>query len=319
VAYFVLDNMTNALHTIAEVAQDTGIQKDTLRVWERRYGFPVPQRGDGDERSYDDEQLARLRLIKRLLDAGMRAGQVVSKPLDELNELVQSKAQTAVADVITANAVIDPLLALLFQHARKRLHDSLMVHVQTMGLSQAIEGIISPMAARVGERWMRGELAIYEEHLFTAVVQSVLLQGMAQLPLQGAGEAPKVLLTTLNNEPHALGLLMAECMFAQMGCDRISLGPKTPVPDLAAAARVMHADIVALSFSSHSSPKEAHAAITQLREQLPDHIAIWAGGSTATLRLVSGGKAATVFGSARELLGAITQWRAARQAAPAQP
>jgi methanogenic corrinoid protein MtbC1 len=195
----------------------------------------------------------------------------------------------------------------------------LMVHVQTMGLSQAIEGIISPMAARVGERWMRGELAIYEEHLFTAVVQSVLLQGMAQLPLQGAGEAPKVLLTTLNNEPHALGLLMAECMFAQMGCDRISLGPKTPVPDLAAAARVMHADIVALSFSSHSSPKEAHAAITQLREQLPDHIAIWAGGSTATLRLVSGGKAATVFGSARELLGAITQWRAAKQAAPAQP
>ena len=304
--------MTTSLHTIAEVALDTGIQKDTLRVWERRYGFPVPKRGEADERSYDDDQLARLRLIKRLLDAGMRAGQVVPQPLEVLNELVQDKAQTNVADTSAANATVDPLLDLLFQHARKRLHDSLMVHVQTRGLSSAIEQIISPMAARVGERWMRGELAIYEEHLFTAVVQSVLQQGMAQLPLQGAGEAPKVLLTTVNNEPHALGLLMAECMFAQMGCDRISLGPRTPVNDLAAAARVMNADIVALSFSSHSSPKEAFAAITQLREQLPDSVAIWAGGSAATLRLASSSDAVKVFGSARELLSAITQWRSTR-------
>jgi DNA-binding transcriptional MerR regulator len=47
--------MTDQVHTIAEVALDTGIQKDTLRVWERRYGFPVPVRGAGEEREYDDQ------------------------------------------------------------------------------------------------------------------------------------------------------------------------------------------------------------------------------------------------------------------------
>jgi MerR family transcriptional regulator, light-induced transcriptional regulator len=302
--------MNNTRHSIADVAFDTGIQKDTLRVWERRYGFPIPQRSDSDERSYDGTQLARLRLIKRLLDTGMRAGQVVPQPLEVLNELLQSRAQTAVADASAANAVLEPLLNLLMQHARKRLHDSLMVHVQTMGLSNTIERIISPMAARVGERWMRGDLAIYEEHLFTAVVQSVLLQGMSQLPLQGAGESPKVLLTTINNEPHALGLLMAECMFAQMGCDRISLGPRTPVADLASAARVMNADIVALSFSSQSSPKDALSGLTQLREQLPAHTVIWVGGSAATLRLVTDPNVARVFGQARDLMSAVTQWRA---------
>jgi MerR family transcriptional regulator, light-induced transcriptional regulator len=302
--------MNNTRHSIADVAFDTGIQKDTLRVWERRYGFPLPQRSDSDERSYDGTQLARLRLIKRLLDTGMRAGQVVPQPLEVLNELLQSRAQTAVADASAANAMLEPLLDLLMQHARKRLHDSLMVHVQTMGLSNAIERIISPMAARVGERWMLGDLAIYEEHLFTAVVQSVLLQGMSQLPLQGAGESPKVLLTTINNEPHALGLLMAECMFAQMGCDRISLGPRTPVADLASAARVMNADIVALSFSSHSSPKDALSGLTQLRELLPAHTVIWVGGSAATLRLVTDPNVAQVFGQARDLMSAVTQWRA---------
>ena len=36
--------MTEAAHTIADVERDTGLSKDTLRVWERRYGFPLPLR-----------------------------------------------------------------------------------------------------------------------------------------------------------------------------------------------------------------------------------------------------------------------------------
>ena len=58
------------IHTISDIERDTGIAKDRLRVWERRYGFPEPQRDDTDERLYDDAQLFRLRLIKRLLDLG---------------------------------------------------------------------------------------------------------------------------------------------------------------------------------------------------------------------------------------------------------
>ena len=29
---------------IGAVERDTGIGRDTLRIWERRYGFPVPER-----------------------------------------------------------------------------------------------------------------------------------------------------------------------------------------------------------------------------------------------------------------------------------
>ncbi|MGA0116507.1 MAG: MerR family transcriptional regulator, partial [Burkholderiales bacterium] len=34
----------DALYNIAAVERDTGLSKDTLRVWERRYGFPAPVR-----------------------------------------------------------------------------------------------------------------------------------------------------------------------------------------------------------------------------------------------------------------------------------
>lgn len=51
--------------SIADVERDTGLGKDTLRVWERRYGFPTPGRDAHGERRYDEAQLQRLRLIKR--------------------------------------------------------------------------------------------------------------------------------------------------------------------------------------------------------------------------------------------------------------
>ncbi|MFN7197809.1 MAG: MerR family transcriptional regulator, partial [Hylemonella sp.] len=36
--------------TIAAVERETGLSKDTLRMWERRYGFPRPLRDARDER-----------------------------------------------------------------------------------------------------------------------------------------------------------------------------------------------------------------------------------------------------------------------------
>ena len=38
--------------SIAAVERDTGLSKDTLRVWERRYGFPQPGRDGFGERAY---------------------------------------------------------------------------------------------------------------------------------------------------------------------------------------------------------------------------------------------------------------------------
>ena len=78
--------------SIAAVERDTGIGKDTLRVWERRYGFPKPGRDANDERSYPMVQVERLRVIKRLMDQGHRPGRVVAQPMWVLEQLCRSDA-----------------------------------------------------------------------------------------------------------------------------------------------------------------------------------------------------------------------------------
>ena len=72
---------------ISAVERETGLSKDVLRMWERRYGFPEPTRDDNAERQYPPEQVAKLRIIKRLMDTGMRPGKLMERSLAELNTL----------------------------------------------------------------------------------------------------------------------------------------------------------------------------------------------------------------------------------------
>src|SRR3954463_2558055 len=62
---------------IAAVEQATGIARATLRIWERRYGFPQPGRDLRGERSYPAEQVERLRLMADLMARGHRPGRLV--------------------------------------------------------------------------------------------------------------------------------------------------------------------------------------------------------------------------------------------------
>ena len=79
--------MNTPSYNIAAVERDTGLSKDVLRMWERRYGFPVPERDANGERLYPAAQVERLRLIKRLMDQGHRPGKLIAAPAEELATL----------------------------------------------------------------------------------------------------------------------------------------------------------------------------------------------------------------------------------------
>ena len=55
----------------------TGLRREQLYMWQRRYGFPSPLRDAFGDRVYPPDQVARLKLIKQLLSEGWRAGAVV--------------------------------------------------------------------------------------------------------------------------------------------------------------------------------------------------------------------------------------------------
>ena len=91
--------------SIAAVERDTGIAKDTLRVWERRYNFPTPLRDKNDDRVYPADQIEKLRLLKRLLDLGHRPGRIVPLPIEALKELSARASQVKDPNVHMVSAI----------------------------------------------------------------------------------------------------------------------------------------------------------------------------------------------------------------------
>jgi MerR family transcriptional regulator, light-induced transcriptional regulator len=271
--------------SIAAVERDTGLSKDTLRVWERRYGFPTPSRDGLDERAYTMDQVEKLRLIKRLLDAGHRPGRIVPLPYVELLGLkVGGEAPPATApDSHPGLADLQAYIGLIRRHDASGLRSALTRALSRAGVAGFVTRVVGPLNGAVGDAWIRGQMEIFEEHLYTEAVQVVLRQAIASLPEASPDSAPRVLLSTFPGEPHGLGLLMAEAMFSLEGCACLSLGVQTPLWDTVLAAQACRSDILALSFTGCMNPNQVVDGLTELRLKLPPRVQIWAGGSAPVL------------------------------------
>lgn len=268
--------------SIAAVERDTGLSKDTLRVWERRYGFPQPVRDAFDERSYPAEQVERLRLIARLLGNGHRPGRIVSLSLAELQAQVQRTAPSAPAE--DASPELQGLLALVLRHEVLELRRTLNQTVMRLGLGRFLTEVLAPLNVQIGEAWVRGEIQVFEEHMYTESVTAVLRSALGSTPAMPRPGRPRVLLTTFPQESHVLGLLMAETMLVLEGCECISLGAQTPLLEIVQAAQANRVQIVGLSFSAGMSPQQLLRGLQELRTKLPPTVALWAGGSHPALR-----------------------------------
>jgi len=275
---------------IATVERETGLGKDTLRVWEKRYGFPAPMRDSSGDRLYSAAQVQQLKMIRRLLDAGMRPGKVVGLDSGQLQALLVSRQGSEYPSLSKTKlsheepvSVLEALLQTIGVHDPQALQYGLIHAQMRMGLALFVTDLVAPLTTAVGEAWAQGRFEVFEEHLYTDVLTGVLRHAIASLTPQPAPQGPKVLLTTLPQESHSLGLLMVEALLVLEGCTCVSLGTQTPVSDVIQAAQAHQVDVVALSFSSVHKAAVVRDSLRELRAQLPAATALWVGGACSAL------------------------------------
>lgn len=281
------DDHSQLMLSIAAVERDTGIGKDTLRVWERRYGFPMPSRDGNDERIYPMAQVEKLRVIKRLMDQGYRPGRIVAQPMEALQHLSRGEASLQgghESAVLAEREDLQAYIALLQSPDHEGIRRELLKTLSHIGLQRFVTDVVAPLTRLVGDAWARGDLAVHEEHLYTECVGSLLRQAIVAMPQAARGGQPAVLLTTFPQEAHGLGLLMVESLLTLEGCRCVSLGTQTPVRDIAQAAIAHGADVVALSFSANMNTNHVVDGLTELNLLLPASIEVWAGGGAPALR-----------------------------------
>lgn len=269
------------MRSIAEVERETSLPRATLRIWERRYGFPAPLRDDRDERVYPADQVAQLRLMRELVEQGHRPAKLVAAGAVEIARLARGTKATEPAMRSPARP---EWLELLQRHDDAALRAALEARLARDGVARFVGEELPELNRLVGEWWSQGELQVHEEHLYSDCVYQVLRVAIADMSGDLRREAPRALLTTFPQEYHGLGLLMAQAMLTHQGCPCVSLGVRLPIEQIVAGTRAYGADLVGLSFTASVNPSHVLRGLEELRGLLPVSVRIWAGGNSPALR-----------------------------------
>lgn len=284
--------------SIAAIKRETGLTMDTLRVWERRYGFPAPARDDKGDRVYSNADLFKIRLVKRLINHGFRPGKIMHLDVATLQTMLPEEQSDTID---SGTEIINLLKAHDIQNLRKYLRDLLT----SQGLERFVVDHVASMNHQVGDAWMYGLIAIYEEHIYTEQIQALLRTSISQLSTPSS--SPKILLTTLPGEQHTLGILMVETLLSIYGATCLDLGAETPVSEIQLAVHAHQIDILCLSFSAVFPKTKCLNSLVELRQRLPETVAMWVGGAGIPHSRLAAG--IIHFPSLRELKSAVNDWR----------
>ncbi|MHB1313690.1 MAG: MerR family transcriptional regulator [Gemmatimonadaceae bacterium] len=266
------------------VAERTGLSRDVLRVWERRYAAVEPTRTPGGQRLYSNEQIDRFRLLAAATKHGRNISLVAGLGTDALERLVaEDEAERPAplpesgeaSHVELVRAVLELTRALDGSALDRELRRTMARH----GLPVFLEAVVPTLMYRVGEEWRAGRLTIAHEHLASAAVLAIILEAMRAVP-ESSG-APRLLVATPAGERHAIGAALAAAAAALDGWSIVYLGVDVPAADIVAAAAASNASAVALSIVHTDDPDAAIRELHAVRASLAAHVPVIVGGATA--------------------------------------
>lgn len=273
----------DAVHPISVVAARTGLSRDVLRVWERRYGAVDPIRTPGGQRRYSDAHVERFRLLAAAIGHGRTIGQVAQVGTEELKDLVaEDEAQLSPQrpdGIRSDSGILDAAMAAIVALDAPALDAQLRRAVAHQGVPQFVEVIAPALMRAVGDRWVTGQLSIAHEHLASAVVIAIVMETVRAVPPLPA--APRVVVATPAGEHHSIGAALAAAAASLQGWSVVYLGANIPHADIGAAAFSTEAGAVVLSITYVEDRSRALAEIRALRRSLSEAVPLLIGGAAA--------------------------------------
>lgn len=267
--------------SIGVLSAATGVPVDTLRTWERRYGFPAPiSRTGGSHRRYSADTVVLVQLIVRALELGHRPSAVVGRDAETLRRMIVLAAPSG--QVAADSSLADDRHVQRWLELSRRLEGAALTAAFQAALAEMpaltfLELCMGPYLASVGELWARGRLRVSQEHFASETAREFLsTHWRASERPRYPGQA-SVVLATPPGEPHVLGLHMAAWAVALGGAHVIFLGADTPTAEVVFAAERHAASGVALSVAAGYSHDLA-GVLRELVLALPGQVAITVGG-----------------------------------------
>jgi len=268
------------LYSIGEVSSLTGLSTHMVRVWERRYGRPEAIRLPSGHRRYDDGHVCWLRAVAELLSYGHRPGRLMERSQPELDALLDEERGSEAAEQAEFRAIV----ASVVEEGGQVLRDRLDAQIRADGVRTTVHEFIAPLMKVVGQQWADGNLAVRHEHVMSEVLVDALRTLRTRIspaevpPVEGG---PHLVLATLPDERHGLGLEMVHLLGAMAGLKAEVLGVDLPIEEIAATAERFPGSAVGISVSLNAAGPQADKQLAELRAALPESQELLVGGQGA--------------------------------------
>jgi DNA-binding transcriptional MerR regulator len=263
-------------YRIKTVSDLTGIPRETILAWERRYGLVRPGRASNGYRSYSDDDVLVLQELKQLLDQGLQISEAIAlrearkaEPPPPPPPPLQRPAR---ADSELRDRILGPLLAFDRVGAEEAHRD-----IVPLSFRDRMDRIYAPMLHDVGDGWEAGDVSVAQEHFVTAYVREKVM-AMLHSVSGGPETGRAVLCAGLPGETHELGLLQTAARLALAGMHVTYLGSELPADELVDVVKRTGIELVCQSAVMGKWRRDAVAYASALRPRLPAQTTLALGG-----------------------------------------
>jgi methanogenic corrinoid protein MtbC1 len=265
------------LYNTAAVVQRIGVPATTIRAWERRYGYPLPERDASGQRLYSERDIEGIRWLSEQTSQGIAISRAVA--------MLRSgyAAPTRATNVAPAAAprsfaslraeLLSALLALDATRAEAILTEAFALY----SVEDVCLQVFEPLLIEVGDRWHAGELSIAAEHYISSFIRTrlfALLNAYQRL----YGDGPLVFTACGPDEWHEVGIVLVSIFLARRGIAVRYLGPNLPVDALADLVARQHPAVVALSAPSRDTARALRGVTRMLAQGPGPHTRVVFGG-----------------------------------------
>ncbi len=226
-------------YRVKNVVELTGIPRNTLLAWERRYSVVEPGRLDNGYRVYQDKDVARLLEVKRLIAQGHKVSEAISL-------LDRSRGGRDDAQGLDGVDRIREDLYTALLASNKARAERLVRGLDQLDRDDVIDKVYFPILGRVGEGWACGQISIHQEHTATRFIRERLLAMLASRPDGGVGRG-LVLCARFPGEHHDVPLLALAVQLSQRGfvIEMVDVQPDSSA--ICAALREREPDMLCVS------------------------------------------------------------------------
>ena len=267
--HMTFEDLHEPKYNLGWVVRQTGLTADTIRVWEKRYGVPNPQRTTGNQRMYSDYDMRQLMwLHDRTLE-----GVQISKAVQLWREQENSQKENEPKPSTTGLGNVDEMQRLQQQwvQACLSMDDQESIRV----LDEAFSIFSHPLAARyvvfdgvktIEALWMKGERSSHYLHYARQAASRKIFSLMGAYPAMAQHKGTLVLATVMEEED-PLRPVYLSYLARMAGWKTVNAGPQMIMDPLYQTMLQTHATALIMIANHLHTASNAYGLLQSMQEQ----------------------------------------------------